>query len=290
MMPLWFILAAASGACYALEGAWVKHLSSHGFKPGFLAWSAAFFILPVLWLLVLLQGLPEIKPEFYFPFAMTVVGNTAAIACYFRALSYGQLSMVYPLLALTPVWMLLSTELITGEFPGRLGLLGIFLSTAGCYALGVDRTGPLSPFRNLWGNPGSRWALITSALWSLTANFDKAAVEASSALFHPAAVGVALSITLFAVSPRECRDGFRRFATLGGFWRIMVLSLLVILLVVCQFTAFDLAQATYVTSVKRGGLIIGVLFGWLVYKEPYGPRRLLLSLFVLAGLLCLAFA
>ncbi|MFH2203720.1 MAG: EamA family transporter [Elusimicrobiota bacterium] len=289
-VPLWFVLAAACGVCNALEGAWVKHLSGRGFKPEFFAWCAASFTLPILWFSVSVEGWPAIQPAFYFPFAMAVLGNTVGLICFFRALSYGQLSLVYPLLALTPVWMLLSTEFITGEFPGRLGLWGILLSTAGCYALGLDRTGPLSPFRNLWGIPGSRWALITSVIWSFTANFDKAAVEASSAMFHPAAAGTALAVTLFAAAPRSCVDGLKRCAKWDDLWRVLVLTALVGVLVLTQFAAVDRAQATYVTAVKRGGLVVGVLLGWLLYKEPYGLRRLALSCVVLAGILCLVWA
>jgi len=290
MIPLWFLLAAVSGASFALEGLWVKHLNGRGFKPGFLAWTAVTFSLPVLWTCVYLEGFPKVSAAFYFPCAMSILGNTAALLFYFRALSFGQLSMVFPLLSLTPAWMLLSTHLITGEFPSTLGLAGIGVSTAGCYALGLDKTGPLSPIRNIWNNPGSRWALLAGLTWSLTANFDKAAVEASSAMLQPAAAGTGLAVTLFGASAGECAAGLRRCATRDGAWRILILTLIVCVLVVSQFIAFDLAQASYVISVKQGGMVLGVLLGWLVYKEPCGLRRLLISCVVLAGLLCLVHA
>ncbi|MFA5140281.1 MAG: EamA family transporter [Elusimicrobiota bacterium] len=284
MLPSWFLLAAVCAAAYALEGVWVKRLRGR-FRPEFLGWVAATLTLPVLGTALYLQGWPEIKPGFYFALAMTVLGNTVGIICFFRALSLGELSVVYPLLALSPAWMLLSTRLITGEFPSRAGLAGVLLCTGGCYALGLDKGGLLSPLRNLWNDAGGRYALLTSVIWSVTSNFDKKAVETSSAMFYPAAHGIGLSLSLYLLTVRRCTDEFRLLASWDGAWRIGVLTLIICVLVVSQFFAVDLAQATYVIAVKRSGMVLAVLLGWLLYKEPYGPRRLGLSLLVLAGLL-----
>ena len=70
-----------------------------------MAWSVATFVTPVLLVALLLNGIPEVQPAFYFPFVMTVILNTMGLLCYFRALSYGELSLVLPLLSLTPAWM-----------------------------------------------------------------------------------------------------------------------------------------------------------------------------------------
>lgn len=284
MVPSWFVFASISAAAYALEGVWVKRLRG-SFRPEFLGWVAATFTLPVLFVGLLLQGWPEIKPGFWSALAMTIAGNTVGIICFFRALSLGELSVVYPLLALSPAWMLLSTKLITGEFPSGAGLAGVLLCTGGCYALGLDKGGPLSPLRKLWNDAGGRYALLTSVIWSVTANFDKKAVETSSSMFYPAAHGIGLSLTLYALRVRRCTEEFRRLAAWDGAWRVGVLALIISLLVVSQFFAVDLAQATYVIAVKRSGMVLAVLLGWLLYKEPCGPRRLALSLLVLAGLL-----
>lgn len=284
MLPAWFLLAALCAAAYALEGVWVKRLRGR-FRPEFLGWVAATLTLPILMTALYIQGWPEIRPGFYFALAMTILGNTAGIICFFRAISMGELSVVYPLLALSPAWMLLSTRLITGEFPSRAGLAGVLLCTSGCYALGLDKSGLLSPFRNLWKDAGGRYALLTSVIWSVTANFDKRAVEASSAMFYPVCHGIGLSMSLYLLTVRNCKDEFRRLATWDGAWRIGVLALIISVLVVSQFFAVDKAQATYVIAVKRSGMVLAVLLGWLLYEEPYGPRRLALSVVVLAGLL-----
>ena len=285
MIPSWFLFATLCGICYALEGVWIKKLKD--FKPEFLAWCAATLTIPFFWAALWLQGWPKVTPKFYLPFIMCLAGNAAGLTCYFRAFSYGDLSLVFPLLALTPAWMLLTAKSITGQFPAGLGLAGVLMSTLGCYALGLDGGGLLSPFKNLWRNPGGRWALIASVIWSVSSNFDKRAIAASSATFHPASHAIVLSLILYAAFGRRCREDFKRLATFDGFWRIMVLAVLVSALTLSQYMSVARTQAAYVVAVKRGGMVLGVLMGWLILKEPFGGRRFVLSLVVLAGLLLL---
>ena len=283
--PTWFLFASLCALFYAAEGTWVKHLGGQGYGPYFIAWAAVTFSTPLLWVGVLLDPAPTVSTAFYFPFAMSVLGNGFALVFYLRAFAIGELSVIFPLLALTPVWMLLTTEAITGEFPSTAALVGIGLIAGGCYGVGLSKGGPLSPFRNLWENPGSRYALLTSVLWSFTSNFDKAAVEASSRFFHPALHGVFLCLLLLPWAWHFNRQDFHRLRMCREGLRIVLLGLIGSGLVLSQFVAVDLAQATYVIAVKRAGMVPGVLIGWKLYGEPFGGHRFLLSLVVLAGLL-----
>lgn len=287
-LPLWFVFALACALFYALEGAWAKRLARGGFEPVFLAWVTTLMITPVLWAAALRDGLPELQPGFWLPFAMSVGLNTAALPFYFRSLAAGELSVVFPLLALTPMWMLLTTHAITGEFPSPAGLAGVGLATAGCYGLRLDAGGALEPLKRLWAAEGSRLALATSVLWSFTANFDKAAVEASSRFFYPALHGTLLAVTLLPWALRAGPAGAERLRTLEGGLGAGLLGLFGIGIVLAQFAAIDLSQATYVIAVKRAGIVPGVLIGWKLFGEPHGAKRLGLSVAVAAGLALMA--
>lgn len=283
--PPWFFFAAVCALCYSFEGAWIKRLGSRGYGTIFLAWCTVTIATPFLWIGFLTDPPGSVSAAFYFPFTMTVLLNSVALVCYFRSFAFGELSLSFPLLALSPVWMLATTQAITGEFPSHRALAGIVLITGGCYGLGLKGRDLLSPFKNIFKNRGSRYALLTSVLWSFSANFDKAAVEASSRFFHPALHGTILSGILFTLAWQTERTSFGKLRTRAGLWPVVLLGAVVAVMVLSQFTAIDQAQSTYVIAVKRAGMVPGVLIGWKLFGEDFGPKRFAMSLVVFAGLL-----
>ena len=53
-------------------------------------------------------------------------------------------------------------------------------------------------------------------------------------------------------------------------------------------TAFSLSQVSYVAPAREVGIVIGVMLGVFLLKEPFGLGRLLGSGFVVAGLALIA--
>jgi drug/metabolite transporter (DMT)-like permease len=273
---------------YALEGAWMKRLSKEGVGPVFVAWATSAGIVPLLWLAAWREGVPQPSPGFWLPCLGAVATNAVALVLYFKALSTGELSLVYPLLSLTPAWMLLSAHAITGEFPSPVALTGVALVTAGCYGLGLDGGGPLSPFRRLARSAGAREALAAGILWSLSANFDRVAVQAYSRYAYPALHGLFLIVLLLPFAWKADRADFDRFAAPKRLAGVLVQTLLGTGVVLFQFAAVELTQATHVIAVKRAGMVLAAYFGYRFYGESLGPRKLAFSAVVLLGLALLA--
>ena len=60
-----------------------------------------------------------------------------ALLIFFKALKKLDLSLAIPLLSFTPIFMLLSSFILLGEFPSLLGILGMILVVSGIYVLNL---------------------------------------------------------------------------------------------------------------------------------------------------------
>ena len=77
------------------------------------------------------------------------------------------------------------------------------------------------------------------------------------------------------------------FALPGG--RLFVLrGLLTFAAYGMVLTAFSLSRVSYVTPSREVGIVIGVLMGVYLLKEPFGGGRLLGSSFIVGGLVLIA--
>ena len=69
---------------------------------------------------------------------------------------------------------------------------------------------------------------------------------------------------------------------------IVVAGLLLFLAYGLVLTAFTLSRVSYVAPAREVGIVVGVLMGVFLLKEPFGGGRLLGSSFIVAGLLLIA--
>ena len=55
-------------------------------------------------------------------------------------------------------------------------------------------------------------------------------------------------------------------------------------------TAFSMSRVSYVAPAREVGIVLGVLMGVFILKEPFGKGRLIGSVVIVAGLLLIAVA
>jgi len=117
---------------------------------------------------------------------------------YMKALKYSDLSISVPMLTFTPLFLLVTSPIILGEFPSLLGLLGIFLIVSGSYLLNIKefKQGYLAPFKALFRERGPKLMLIVAFLWSITSNYDKIGALNSSPLLWILAVNLFIAICM----------------------------------------------------------------------------------------------
>lgn len=245
------------------------------------AWAWTACSLPFLLVYVLIDGVPEIGPNFWFAALGSTIILSIAAVLFFRAIKVSDLSIAVPMLAFTPAFLLITSPLMIKEFPEPVGILGIFLIVAGSYVLNFSKRdqGFWEPFRCLLKNEGSRLMLYVSMLYSVGANFDKIGVLNSSPGMWIFSLNFFVSIVLSVVVVIFVKNPVR---SISRSWRVLILmGLFTSIALVCQMYAIRLTIVPYVIALKRTSVVMTALFGLFLFKERgFGERFVGVALMV----------
>ena len=245
------------------------------------------------------EGLPTLGPDF--GLALLVGGslNILAFTLSTRAIKISDLSLTVPLVTLTPLFLLVTSPLIVGEWPTGLDATGVVLLIVGSYVLNLKpREGfTLAPLQAIAINPGSRMMVGVAFLWSITSNFDKVGTLNSSSLFWGMSLfgTIAVGMVPFVVQRRwQTRRmlvaalpidslGVRShvpFVVAAGMFNALGVTL--------QFAALTMAPVAQVIAVKRMSALISVGFGYFLFGEKGLQERLLGAAIMVSGVVFMA--
>jgi|LakMenEpi03Aug12_release.lakeMendotaPanAssembly.Ray.scaffolds.fasta_scaffold00140_62 drug/metabolite transporter (DMT)-like permease len=216
----------------------------------------------------------------------TALVNGVAFWAYGRALSRGELSLVVPLLNLSPLVLLISAWLMLGETPGPGSLAGMVLIVLGALRLGATDG---EPSLSLWNTPGARWMLLVALLWGIGAGIDKVGVRASSSLAWVVGLNmvVGLPLTLSALVAGEGRSLGLRSGD-GGFWQsnwgiLLLFGGIGALGMAMQMEAVQRTAVVNVIAIKRLSTLFSAAAGGMFLGEPRPDLRLPAVALMLAG-------
>ena len=281
---LWFIFAFLTALFEATKDILSKK-SLKDIDEYVVAWSLPCFALPFLLPILLFTEIPPLGERFWL--ALVTGGTLYAftLVLYMKALKSSDLSITVPMLTFTPLFLLITSPLMVGEFPGIFGLIGIFLIVTGSYLLNINKKsqGYFAPFKALLKEKGPRLMLVVAFIWSITANIDKIGLQNSSPLFWVIAVDIYVALLMLPLCTFRRN---RKTAQIRANWRaLLTLGLFGGLTAVCQMTAISLTLVAYVISIKRTSAIGGVLFGYLIFKEKGIRARLVGAIVMVLGVL-----
>lgn len=249
------------------------------------AWALWFFPFPLLIIVLLVTGIPHIKQAFWLALFIGGMLNVLATIFYMKAIKYSDLSISVPLVAFSPLFLLITSPLIVGEFPNQYGLIGVLLIVIGSYLLNIKKRseGILQPLKALVKEKGPRLMLLVALIWSISANIDKIGVLNSSPFFWVTAMSGFISIALLPLViqriPKQGTELKNWTATLfpiGMVYGITILN---------QMIAINLAIVPYVISIKRTSTVMAVIWGHLIFKEKNIRDRLAGVIIMIIGVL-----
>jgi drug/metabolite transporter (DMT)-like permease len=231
------------------------------------AWAWRFFALPFLLPILIFTGIPELGSGFWWALLAGGTLNVVTAVLYMKAIKMSDLSLAVPMIAFTPLFLLLTSPLLLGEFPGPAGAVGVLLIVSGSYLMKARELahGILAPFRALLVERGPRLMMIVALIWSVTANIDKIGLENSSPLFW------AVAINLF-IAAAMCPLALWRLRRRDRFLPLHLKGLFAIgaaggLTTVCQMTAISMALVPLVIAIKRTSTVMTVLWGHFLFRE-----------------------
>ena len=257
------------------------------------AWSIGTFSLVVIFpffvALVFWQGMPEFTKEFWVSLIYKTPLMVIAYLCYVKAYKHGDLSLISPLLALTPAIILVIAPFVINQKASIGGALGVGLIVIGAYVLNfsASKEGFLKPIGKLFRDKGAKYMMLTASIWGGTSIIDTLGVRGVRGSSLQAGVSWAFFTSLVLVlvlTPfiiRKIRMIFKKterkkFFMSGAFMGMAE---------ICQMTAMTMLLAAYVNAIKRFSMVLGVIIGAIFFKEQDIQNRLTGSIIMLAGVI-----
>ena len=241
------------------------------------------FQLPLLFLVLLINPLPEIKPNFLPALLFGSILNLFSFLMYIKAIKLADLSLTVPLITLSTLFFLITSPIIVHEYPSPINALGMGTIVLGSYILNFNQTkqGFFAPLKFMWKQKGCQLMLVVALIWSITANIDKVGVLNSSPVFwlscHYSFIALGMIPIVWYKSADKLHQIKRYFPSLfamGLFGAIAVLF---------QMRALELTLVAKVISVKRISTILTVIWGFLIFKEKNFRERILGAAIMIVG-------
>jgi drug/metabolite transporter (DMT)-like permease len=215
-----------------------------------------------------------------------VTGMSGLIA---RASARGDISVVGPVYALSPIFTVVPDAVLSGTLPSPLGFVGIGLAVAGTVGLsrGAASGGTL---RGLFRRPDAVDALIAAIFLGMLSAVDRwgaLALGPPSYLVcsHGATALVNLSVTA-VLAPRALRASLQP----PNLLTVVAHGMLGFTGTAMQTSALTMAPASYVNAVRRLSGLIAVVLGGTLFREEETGRRLAAAALACAGAVCLLLA
>jgi len=249
------------------------------------AWALRLFALPFLLPLLFFTKKIALGSGFWIALVAGGTLNLITTVLYMKAIKASDLSVTVPMVTFTPLFLLLTSPIIVGEFPPLIGILGILLIVFGSYLLHLKekQKGILAPFKAIITEKGPRLMLFVAFVWSITSNIDKVGIQNSSVVLWAVAIHIFIIITMVPLVWFTSRSSMHQLVKHRNM--LFSLGLINALKYFFQLAALQFTLVVYVISIKRTSAILCVIFGALIFKEKGLKERLTGSVIMVLGVL-----
>ncbi|MFA6600690.1 MAG: DMT family transporter [Candidatus Omnitrophota bacterium] len=203
-----------------------------------------------------------------------------------KAYDEGDLSLTYPIIRSSSVFILLGAFVFLREVPTAYASLGVLLILAGVCFIHQNSLRGFS-FRSLAKSLKSRamiFAGLTAFFSALYSIVDKKAVlECHPVLFFYLFFTLSGLFFLAYVLTMKERRGRMGAVLKKDFPLITAASLMEFMSYILILYAFRLSNTAYVTALRQISVVFGVIYGLMFLKEPFGKVRLASALVIFLG-------
>jgi drug/metabolite transporter (DMT)-like permease len=226
------------------------------------------------------------------PFATFIIyllidmtGVAIATLLYFRALQVSPISLALPFIAFTPLFLIPTGYLMLGELPSWVKIIGVLLVVIGSLVMHrqLFAISWAEPFKAIIRERGSRYMLIVAFIFSLTNPLDAKLVKMSDSLTFAFAYGITIFLIFVGIAIFR-RSDWKLVLKTAPLWVILA-GVMESVVNVLQFTSHNYIDVVITISLKRAGIVLAVLMGWLVFREKDITDKLIAASVMVAGAL-----
>ena len=226
-------------------------------------------------------------PTFLVYWAVDVGLITWVLWLYFRALQISPLSMCLPFLAFTPVFLIPTGFILLGETTSPGKSLGVILVVAGSLVMHrrLFDQGWIAPVKAVVRERGSRYMLIVAFVFALTNPLEKKLVVMSDVFTEAFAYGLGLTLMFFLLG-RAMKADFAAALRSNAGW-VSLAGLLDAASLLFQLASYTFISVVITVSIKRAGIVLSVVAGWLFFSERGITDKLIAASVMFCGVLIL---
>lgn len=218
--------------------------------------------------------------------------------CAYVALKHLPISIVSPWQATRPMWTLIGALLIFGERLNSWQWAGVVLAIGSIFVFSFfNRPAGLSPKKRLRGlalQPEAKYYIalaLAIVIGACSGLYDKYIMR----LYDHNAVQVYYTLYQAAMMLVFCYIHHKRHPSERGFhitniWPVALISVFLVLSDNVYMLALQdpSSMIAVVSTIRRGGTVIGFGYGLLFLKEKDPVKKILCMIGIIAGLICLA--
>lgn len=224
---------------------------------------------------------PSVSAEFWVALVLNTVLLGLLAVLVQRAYKLADVSLVAPLLGLTPVMTILPSLLVTNETFTLVGVSGVCVTSLGGFVALSGGALSREALTESVQNRGVQLIAIVLLFVGFIGPLDKIGISQTSPLFW------SMSINLTSGAVVAVLSGLYSDPLDGVSWNTVgVLAGLSVFnagIWVGQAFAYELTNVAYVQSLKHGSILIAVLLGNRLYDEAALKSRLLGSALIVLG-------
>ncbi len=278
----WIILALSSAIFAALRDATMK-FKAKGIDAYLLSWGQSLFSFPILLICLLVSNRVEITYSFLFFSILSGCLLALAWALYIKAISLSELSLVIPIITITPLIISILNIILFSEWPNIKGLTGMTLIVIGGYTLGIDRKKykAYDPIIKLFQDPGSRVMLVAVTIMSVLAMLEKEGVRHSTPMMQITMQVFIASLIFYPYAIKKIKNPLSQIKK--NYSTFIFIGILVAGMFIFQMNAYVTGPTAYIVALKRLSVVFGILFGCLFFKEKNLGQKILASTIMLLG-------
>ncbi|MCK4309691.1 MAG: EamA family transporter [Candidatus Atribacteria bacterium] len=224
---------------------------------------------PIGWLFIILSALFH---TFYFYF----LGKTY---------SYGHLSLTYPIVRSSPLFVPLLAFLLIREKLSFVGISGIIIILIGIYLLhlrSISWKSFLEPLKYMKGK-ATTYAFSTALFSAFYSVNDKMGVRCVQPFIYIYITWIVLSIFYLPIIFFKNNRKDIKFEWKDNKKSILISAFLVLFSYLLTLFAFTIDKVSYIVSLRQLSAVFGVILGTFVLKEKYGKIRLFASIIMFIG-------
>ena len=214
--------------------------------------------------------------------------NIIALYFFLNALKNEEISLCIPLLSYSPLFSLLFSKVLLNEVLSVFQYFGIFIIFFGSFVLFSKslqiRDLLVSPF-TLVKNKGAQKIILVTLIWSLIPVLDKKSLLYTDIFFHgflQSFVGI-FFLYLFIRVPKY--QSFINSKNSRQIYLVLFLIIISFSATISQLAALKVNLVPILEVFKRAiGILMALMFGYLVFKEHIGIKKILSILIIFLGL------